>query len=83
MNWRGRITAFGEGSIGLAQNHGPHENRKGLFLDRERAGQQQEKLWAVEKVEIQNQDFHFFTAQNRLRRKEMNYRLHKTLDAPE
>jgi hypothetical protein len=34
-------------------------------------------------VEIQNQDSHFSTAQNRLRRKENNSRLHKTLDAPE
>ena len=34
------------------------------------------------KVEIQNQDSHFSTAQNRLRRKEKNCRLHKTLDAP-
>jgi len=34
------------------------------------------------KVEIQNQDSHFSTAQNRLRRKEKNGRLHKTLDAP-
>jgi hypothetical protein len=34
------------------------------------------------KVEIQNQDSHFSTAQNRLRRKENNCRLHKTLDAP-
>jgi hypothetical protein len=34
------------------------------------------------KVEIQNQDSHFPTAQNRLRRKEKNGRLHKTVDAP-
>ena len=34
------------------------------------------------KVEIQNQDSHFSTVQNRLRRKEKNRRLHKTLDAP-
>jgi hypothetical protein len=34
------------------------------------------------KVEIQKQDSHFPTAQNRLRRKEKNGRLHKTLDAP-
>jgi len=34
------------------------------------------------KVEIQNQDSHFSTAQKRLRRKEKNRRLHKTLDAP-
>ena len=33
-------------------------------------------------MEIQNQDSHFSTAQNRLRRKENNSRLHKTLDAP-
>jgi len=32
------------------------------------------------KVEIQDQDSHFSTAQNRLRRKEKNGRLHKTLD---
>ena len=32
------------------------------------------------KVEIQNQDSHFPTAQNRLRRKEKNCRLHKPLD---
>jgi len=35
------------------------------------------------KVEIQNRDFHFSTAQNRLRRKEKNCRLHKTLDTPD
>ena len=34
------------------------------------------------KVEIQNQDSHFSTAQISLRRKEKNCRLHKTLDAP-
>jgi hypothetical protein len=34
------------------------------------------------KVEIQKQDSHFPTAQNRLRRKEKNGRLHKTVDAP-
>jgi hypothetical protein len=33
-------------------------------------------------VEIQKQDSHFPTAQNRLRRKEKNGRLHKTVDAP-
>jgi len=33
------------------------------------------------KVEIQNQDSHFYTAQISLRRKEKG-RLHKTLDAP-
>jgi hypothetical protein len=33
------------------------------------------------KVEIQNQDFHFSTAQLSLRRKEKG-RLHKTIDAP-
>ena len=32
-------------------------------------------------MEIQNQDSHFSTAQNRLRRKEKNCRLHKPLDA--
>ena len=31
-------------------------------------------------MEIQNQDSHFPTAQNRLRRKEKNCRLHKPLD---
>jgi hypothetical protein len=36
----------------------------------------------MEKVEIQNQDSHFSTAQISLRRKEKNCRLHKTLDAP-
>jgi hypothetical protein len=34
------------------------------------------------KVEIQKQDSHFSTAQNRLRRKEKNCRLHKSLDTP-
>ena len=33
-------------------------------------------------MEIQNQDFHFSTAQNRLRRKEKNCRSHKPLDTP-
>ncbi len=60
----------------------PATPRKGLLLFITITTKKRRKTVGRGKVEIQNQDFHFSTAQNACGARKKKGRLHKTLDTP-